>query len=138
MPHQVGKEGDIVALVQKILGEPVPEGVGMDHLRVEAELLGKTLEPERQPSGGNGVAVPVPEQVTALDTFFLQPLSSRTLSSIKKDDPCQKGSSFWSSTKEQNGFKHGFNGNPFYRFLAETALERHRKEAFTRNLLNIA
>ena len=74
MPHQVGKEGDIVALVQKILGEPVPEGVGVDHLRVQAELVGEALEPERQPAGGNGMAVPVPEQVSALDTFFLQSL----------------------------------------------------------------
>ena len=74
MPHQVGKEGDIVALVQKILGEPVPEGVVVDHLRVQAELVREALEPERQPAGGTGMAVPVPEQVSALDTFFLQPL----------------------------------------------------------------
>ena len=28
------------------------EGMGMDHLRVEAELVGKALEPERQSTRG--------------------------------------------------------------------------------------
>ena len=50
------------------------EGMGMDHLRVEAELVGKALEPERQPARGKGFPVSVPEQVPAVHSFFPEPL----------------------------------------------------------------
>lgn len=71
--QEVRQERNVVAFFEEILGEPVPEGMGMNHLRVEAELLGKTFEPERQSSGGEGVSVSVPEQVSAIDPFSPQP-----------------------------------------------------------------
>lgn len=74
VPQEVRQKGDVVAFFQEILGEPVSEGMGMDHLRVEAELMGKALEPERQSTRGKGFAVAVPEQVPAVDAFFPEPL----------------------------------------------------------------
>ena len=42
--HQVGQEGDVVASFQEVLGEEMPEGVGMDHLWVDAVFAGEVLE----------------------------------------------------------------------------------------------
>lgn len=42
--HQIRKERDVVELREKVLGEAVPERVRVDHLRVDAVLLGKHLQ----------------------------------------------------------------------------------------------
>lgn len=42
--HQIGKESNVVELREKVLGEAVPERVRVDHLRVDAVLLGKRLQ----------------------------------------------------------------------------------------------
>ena len=74
MPQKVRQEGDVIAIIQEILRESVAESMGMDHLRVQAELIGKSLEPECQSARGNRMAVPIQEQVAAVFMFSPEPL----------------------------------------------------------------
>ena len=51
----------------------MPEGVGMDQLRVNAILPGVPLQPEGDPSRRKRDSAGVQEQVSALAFFLLQP-----------------------------------------------------------------
>ena len=44
MPQKVGKQGDVAAFFNKILGKPVPEAVGIHDLRVQMVAGRKHLE----------------------------------------------------------------------------------------------
>ena len=44
MPQKVGKQGDVAAFLNKILGKPVPEAMGIHDLRVQMVAGRKHLE----------------------------------------------------------------------------------------------
>ena len=44
MPQKVGKQGDVAAFFNKILGKPVPEAVGIHDIRVQMVAGRKHLE----------------------------------------------------------------------------------------------
>ena len=44
MPHEVGKEGDVVEAVKEVLGETVTERVWINHITVKTVLFGKVLQ----------------------------------------------------------------------------------------------
>lgn len=56
MSHQVCQESDIVIFFQKILGESVPEGVGVDGIRINVVADGQVLQLDGNAAGGDYLA----------------------------------------------------------------------------------
>lgn len=50
MPHEVGKERDVVEFLQKVLGESMPEGVRINDRRIQLVLDGEFLQLRRNAS----------------------------------------------------------------------------------------
>lgn len=61
--HQVGEQGDIVVLLQEILGETVTERVGIDHIRVYPVLGGEGFQLMGHPARGDTLSETVHEEV---------------------------------------------------------------------------
>lgn len=56
MPHEVGKEGDVVEAVKEVLGEAVTERVWINHITVKTVLFGKVLQLDGYATSGKAVA----------------------------------------------------------------------------------
>lgn len=56
VPHEVGKKGDIIESVEKVLCESMTERVRVNHIAVKAILFGKGLQLNRNASCGKAVA----------------------------------------------------------------------------------
>lgn len=56
MPHEVGKEGNVVETVKEVLGEAVTERVWINHITVKTVLFGKVLQLDGYATSGKTVA----------------------------------------------------------------------------------
>lgn len=56
MPHEVGKEGDVVEAVKEVLGEAVTERVWINHITVKTVPFGKVLQLDGYATSGKAVA----------------------------------------------------------------------------------
>ena len=74
MPHEVGKQGDVVELIQEVFGKAVAERVRIYHLAVDAVAIGKVLQLNRDATGGKSVACAVGEQIARRQATLFQPL----------------------------------------------------------------
>lgn len=71
MPHEVGKERDVVEFLQKVLGEPMPEGVRINDHRIQLVLDGELLQLRRNASRRDTLTASIDEdEARFLSTRF--------------------------------------------------------------------
>ena len=83
MPHQVGKERDVVELRQKVLCETVPEGVRIDHFRIDAVILGQLLQLVADAASRDALAEAVAEEIATCASSFRKPLFRLSLEAFR-------------------------------------------------------
>lgn len=74
VPHQVGKECDVIELRQEVLGEAMSERVRIDNSCVDAVLFGKHLQLVADTTCRDALAKPVAEEIAACHTSRREPL----------------------------------------------------------------
>ena len=73
MAHEVREKRDVVAFLQKVLGEPVAEGMRIDDRRVHFKLAREYLELVRNAAGCDALAEAIAEEISAPDSFRGKP-----------------------------------------------------------------
>ena len=63
MSHQIGKERNIIELLQEIFGKTVPERMGINHLFVHAILVGIILKLLRYATSRNSFSKSIQKKV---------------------------------------------------------------------------
>ena len=62
--HEIGKERNVVELLQKVLGETMPEGVRVNNRRIQLVFDGEFLQLRGNPSRSDAFAASVDEDET--------------------------------------------------------------------------
>lgn len=73
MPHQIGKERYVVEFREKILGETMPERVGIDNICVNAIPFGECLQLIADSTSGDTLAESVAEEIAACLPCLCEP-----------------------------------------------------------------
>lgn len=72
MAQKIGQQGDVIVLLQEVLGEQMPEGMWVDYFRVDPVSGGKFFQAQGYPARRKPAAFGIEEQETAASSFLLQ------------------------------------------------------------------
>ena len=87
--HQVGEQRDVIELREKVLGEAMPKGVRIHHLRINAVSFGERLQLVADATRGDAFAEAIAEQITARASTLSKPFVRLGFQSLRDIDPSQ-------------------------------------------------
>ena len=89
MPHQIGKECNIIAAFQKALCKAMTERVRIDHLRINTVLDRKLFQLTSNTSCGNTLSTLIQEDKSTVLSLFIQPLKCFLLQRFRNVDSAE-------------------------------------------------
>ena len=87
MPHQIGKQSNIIILFKKILCISMAERVRINHLFIKSIFVSVVFELLRNATGSNPISITVQKQIAGGTVCFLQPFENVKSSRVARSPP---------------------------------------------------
>ena len=82
MSHKVGKQSNIIELIEEVLGKAMAERVWIDNFTIQTVLVCKMLQLNSDTSCGDAFPIAIEEDVATRNAFVNQPLRGSKLNCV--------------------------------------------------------